>query len=194
MAGILPASRSDILPLERSGRPPITRRHAADSRQGLPQTRVVRPGSSLCRGLCAARPGSGALSTILVVDDDPDIRSLVRLILGTAGHVVVEAPHGEAALEIIHPNPLPDVVVTDLLMPVLSGAELIERLHAEPRTAAIPIVVVSASPVAAGPLQAAGRVRAVVRKPFDVYALVDCIEKVVGRSEGALSDPGLLAI
>ena len=118
------------------------------------------------------------LSTILVVDDDPDTRSLLRLILETAGHEVVEAAHGRAALEIIQPDPLPDVVLTDLMMPVLDGAALIGRLNSEPRTAAIPIVVVSASSDAASTLQASGLVQAFVRKPFDVYALVHSVESV----------------
>jgi len=136
----------------------------------------------------------GALSTILVVDDDPGTRSLLRLILETAGHVVLDAPHGKAALEIIQPDALPDVVVTDLMMPVLSGAELIEWLHSEQRTAAIPIVLVSASSDAAQTLQASGLVQAVVRKPFDVYALVECIESVATRRDEERSDPGQLAV
>lgn len=119
-----------------------------------------------------------ALSTILVVDDDRDTRSLLRLIFETAGHSVVEAPHGKAALDIIRPNSLPDVVVTDLRMPVLSGLHLIEHLHSEPRTRAIPIVVVSANSDAARTLQTSGLVQAVVRKPFDVHALIECIENV----------------
>jgi CheY-like chemotaxis protein len=139
------------------------------------------------------RPGA-TLSTILVVDNDRDIRSLLRLILEIAGHVVVEAPHGKAALDIIRPSALPDVVITDLMMPVLSGAELIEWLHSEQRTAAIPIVVVSASSDAARTLQASGLVQAVVRKPFDVYALVDCIESVATPSDRSRPDLRQLAV
>jgi CheY-like chemotaxis protein len=130
----------------------------------------------------------------MVVDDDPTTRSLLRLILETAGHIVVEAPHGKAALELMRPNPLPDVVVTDLLMPILGGAELIDRLHSEQRTAAIPIVVVSASADAAGTLQASGLVQAVVRKPFDVYALVHCIESVAARPDYRGPDLSQLAV
>jgi CheY-like chemotaxis protein len=134
------------------------------------------------------------LSTILVVDDDPGTRSLLRLIFENAGHVVVEAPHGKAALESIRPNALPDVVVTDLMMPVLSGAQLIEHLRLEQRTAAIPIVVVSASSDAARTIEASGLVQAVVRKPFDVYALVDCIEKVANRPDDTCPDLSQLAV
>ena len=110
-----------------------------------------------------------------MVDDDHGTRSLLRLIFETSGHAVVEAADGRAALDVIGPNPLPDVIVTDLAMPTLDGSELIKRLHSEPRTAAIPIVVVSVNSEAALTLRASGLVDAVVSKPFDVSALVDCI-------------------
>jgi CheY-like chemotaxis protein len=59
--------------------------------------------------------------------------------------------------------------------------DLIERLHSEPSTSAIPIVVVSADSDTASRLRASGFVDAVVRKPFDVYALVDCIGRVAAN-------------
>jgi CheY-like chemotaxis protein len=117
------------------------------------------------------------LSTALVVDDDSQTRSLVRLILETEGYAVVEAAHGEEALGLIGPNPVPDVIVTDLAMPILNGVALIERLESEPRTATIPIVVVSGSDEARA-LQTSGRVEAVVRKPFDVTAFAECIRSL----------------
>jgi CheY-like chemotaxis protein len=110
----------------------------------------------------------------LVVDDDLATRSLLRLILESEGYAVVEAAHGEEALGLIGPNPVPDVILTDLAMPILNGVALIQRLESEPRTATIPIVVVSASDEARA-LQTSGRVDAVVRKPFDAAALADCV-------------------
>lgn len=122
-----------------------------------------------------------ALSTALVVDDDSETRSLVRLILETEGYAVVEAAHGDEALGLIGPNPVPDVIVTDLAMPILNGIALIDRLESEPRTATIPIVVVSASDEARA-LQTSGRVDAFVRKPFDASALVQCIRGLAPAS------------
>jgi CheY-like chemotaxis protein len=124
------------------------------------------------------------LSTILVVDDDADTRFMLRMILEPAGHEVVEAADGEAALGFIGPNSLPDVITTDLTMPVLSGAGLIERLRSEPRTASIPIVVVSADPFAARVLQASGLVEAVVIKPFDASVLAACIRSIAATPVG----------
>jgi two-component system, chemotaxis family, chemotaxis protein CheY len=118
------------------------------------------------------------LSTILVVDDDAPTRFVLRMILENAGHQVVEAAHGAAALDIINPNLPPDVVMTDLTMPILSGNELIERLRLAPTTASIPIVVVSGNSDSARALHASGLVEAVVDKPFDAVALTRCIQAV----------------
>lgn len=117
---------------------------------------------------------------VLVVDDDPSTRVVLRMILETAGHVVVEAQHGEAALACMGPPP-PDIVTTDLMMPVLGGKELIERLRSQPTTASIPIVVVSGSPGDARALHAAGLVEAFIVKPFDARDLLECIRGLAGK-------------
>ena len=120
------------------------------------------------------------MSTVLVVDDDPSTRTVLRMILEKDGHQVVEAEHGEAALAHL-PTVLPDIVTTDLTMPRLNGEGLIERLRAEPRTASIPIVVVSGNPAAARALHASGVVAAIVIKPFDAAELLQCIRAIATR-------------
>ena len=94
----------------------------------------------------------------MVVDDEPDQRFLLRLILQRAGHEVVEAGHGETALASVHNSP-PDLVITDMMMPVMGGDELIRRLRADPVTAGIPILA------ATGDGQLAGAADAVLAKP-----------------------------
>ena len=81
---------------------------------------------------------------ILVVDDESNIRFLLRMVFELEGFKVVEAHHGAAALELVKEEQ-PDLVVTDLMMPVMNGRELIERLRADAETAGIPIVVLSAN-------------------------------------------------
>jgi CheY-like chemotaxis protein len=122
------------------------------------------------------------VSAILVVDDDPSVRFVVRLVLERDGHDVREAAHGEAALNLMRPDSLPDLVTTDLMMPVLGGVELIQRLRSEPRTAWIPIVVISGSPEAARALQRSGLVEAIVNKPFDATVLAQCVRDVTDRA------------
>jgi CheY-like chemotaxis protein len=121
------------------------------------------------------------MSVILVVDDDSATRLLVRSILEIAGHEVIEAPHGSAALDLIGPQSLPDLVVTDLTMPILDGKELIAQLRSGPVTATIPIVVVSGNLAEARNLKATGLVEAVVSKPFVAADLAQCIHALASQ-------------
>lgn len=100
------------------------------------------------------------------------------MILERDGHEIVEADHGGKALELIGPDRLPDVVTTDVSMPVLDGVELIHRLRSEPRTAGIPIIVVSSNLDRVQGLHAAGLVDAIVTKPFDVAKFTECVRSV----------------
>jgi CheY-like chemotaxis protein len=106
---------------------------------------------------------------------------VIKLILEKAGFEVAEARHGEEALNMIRPDPLPDIVSTDLMMPFVNGIELIRRLRAEERTAKIPIVVISGNPEAARELQIEGLVNAIIRKPFDATKLVEGIRAAAGQ-------------
>jgi len=115
------------------------------------------------------------MRTILIVDDESNMRFLVRIILESEGYEVVEAPHGAAALERAKES-RPALVVTDLMMPVMTGRELIERLRADPETASIPIVVVSANSNSV-----ATEADAVLSKPFAPGDLVAAVRACAGR-------------
>ena len=116
------------------------------------------------------------LTKILVVDDDPSIRFMLRLILERGGYEVSEAHHGAAALNQMK-DTLPDVVVTDMMMPVMDGRELIERLRSEPRTAGLLILVVSGNPDA---LEVARTADAVLGKPFLPANLLETVNSLLG--------------
>ena len=109
---------------------------------------------------------------ILVVDDEPDVRFILRRILEGAGHRVTEVQHGAAALEAVAAAP-PDLVVTDMMMPVMGGAELIKRLRAEPLTATIPIMAVS------GDAHLAGGADVIVAKPFPKRELLASVDSLL---------------
>lgn len=85
------------------------------------------------------------MARILIVDDEPDLRFLHKLIFKDAGHEVAVASDGAAALEWVK-NERPDLVVTDIMMPVMDGNQLIRSLRSDPETASIPILAVSANP------------------------------------------------
>jgi signal transduction histidine kinase len=80
---------------------------------------------------------------VLVVDDDPDSRRVASEFLGNAGAVVRDVADGESALVAMRRRP-PDVVVLDLMMPVLDGFGVLAAMRADPQLAAIPVVVLSA--------------------------------------------------
>ncbi|MDH4118114.1 MAG: response regulator [Acidimicrobiia bacterium] len=82
-------------------------------------------------------------TTILIAEDDPDIRDLVVFRLERAGWQVLEAGDGEQALEIIR-SKKPDLVIVDWMMPVMSGIELISELREDPETGSLPILMLSA--------------------------------------------------
>jgi CheY-like chemotaxis protein len=109
---------------------------------------------------------------VLVVDDEPDIRFLLRLTLELAGYTVIEASHGEAALESVRVSP-PALVITDRMTPRMGGGELIERLRADVGTAAIPIVMLT------GTEGAQPGADAVMTKPFETKALIRLVARLI---------------
>lgn len=81
---------------------------------------------------------------ILIVDDHPENLYLLRSLLAGYGYEVVEASHGAAALELARQQP-PDLVITDLLMPVMDGFTLLREWKADPKLRAIPLLVYTAT-------------------------------------------------
>jgi CheY-like chemotaxis protein len=101
----------------------------------------------------------------------------LRLIFESAGFEVAEAGHGLAALDLVQGPRLPNIVTTDLMMPVMNGNELIRRLRSEARTASIPIVVLSANAQAAEGAQASERgADALMSKPFVPASLLKLVQ------------------
>ena len=80
---------------------------------------------------------------ILVVDDDQDFRVAICVVLWQAGYPVQQAENGEVALQRVA-DEAPGIVLLDLKMPVLDGWGVMERMRGEPRSAAIPILILSA--------------------------------------------------
>ena len=80
---------------------------------------------------------------ILIVDDDPDLVNLVRRWLEREGHAVSHAVNGPAALDLLAMDPLPELVLLDVMLPRIDGFALLQRLRAAARTRALPVVMVS---------------------------------------------------
>jgi CheY-like chemotaxis protein len=108
--------------------------------------------------------------TVLVVDDEPDIRESLRDALEDEGYDVVTAANGREALTVLPGLPRPLAMILDIIMPVMSGAELYTALQADPLLASIPVVVSTSDPsrAPAGVL--------LMRKPIDLDRLLAVIE------------------
>jgi CheY-like chemotaxis protein len=115
------------------------------------------------------------MALIVIVDDERPIRELLSAFLDDLGHRTVVAANGGEALEVVAQQ-VPALVITDLMMPVLDGAELVRQLKANPATADVPIVVGSAIYDRTIP----SGVAAFTPKPYDL----DQLESLVGQLLG----------
>ncbi len=125
---------------------------------------------------------TGADPLVLIVDDNAANRRLAVDVLRVSGSRTVEATSAAEAISCASTQ-VPDLILMDLRLPDLDGTEALRTLRAEPRTASIPVVAVSATPLAAGDIwwRDAGFVDYLV-KPIDIDALVDVVRRV-GRGE-----------
>jgi CheY-like chemotaxis protein len=105
--------------------------------------------------------------TILVVEDDEDLRSLFRTALALSGYDVIEAGNGLEALKRIDHSP-PDLVILDLMLPDLSGIVVQQEIAAQAITRQIPIVVITGSAIEPGTLNVA----CFLRKPVSPDQLI----------------------
>ncbi len=117
------------------------------------------------------------MSTVLVVDDDESHRTLMADVLGEAGYEVRQARNGREALDLLEQE-LPDAVLLDLRMPVMSGWGLLEVLRKMPRAASVPILIISAYGFEweAELVGASGY----ISKPVDLPDLLSTVQRLVG--------------
>jgi two-component system, OmpR family, response regulator CpxR len=110
---------------------------------------------------------------VLVVDDDPAIREMLRETIEGAGYPVYAAADGREALQVLETQtPTPGLIVLDLVMPVMSGEEMLRALRAVHALAAIPVAVVTGTS-ASRPKGAAE----LIRKPLDLDALLRVVSQ-----------------
>jgi CheY-like chemotaxis protein len=126
--------------------------------------------------------------SVLIADDNADMLELLRWVFEVEGFAVRTAEDGEAALGAVNES-RPDVVITDLMMPGVSGLEFIRRLRLAPEWADIPVIAVSAYPEDfLGQAHAAGATR-VLRKPLEFSELMQVVNECL--ADGVCVAPGL---
>jgi two-component system response regulator MprA len=112
-------------------------------------------------------------SYVLVVDDDADVREAIADVLRVEGLAVAVARDGREALErLTSTEEKPSLILLDLMMPRMSGWQLLEVLRDDRTLASIPVCVVSAS----GSKTPSGA-RALLHKPFELQTLLDLVAK-----------------
>lgn len=133
-------------------------------------------------------------SRIFLVEDDPDMRRVTRVLLMRSGYRVSEASSAEDALAEISRS-LPDAAVIDINLPGLSGIKLVEILRGEPKTAALPILLLTALN------QGTDKVRGLqkgaddyVTKPYDPAELAARVEALIRRSRQGVAPDQILSV
>ena len=114
------------------------------------------------------------MATILVVEDEPAVAEVTALILEEAGYKVLTAHDGIDALEKMQQT-VPDLVLTDSMMPRMDGQTLVKAMRANPRLAGVRVVVMSAH----RPALNIDGVNERIAKPYDVDALLRLIEDLL---------------
>lgn len=128
------------------------------------------------------------MATVLVVDDHETDRKLLRALLGYAGHRVVEAADGAEAL-IAASREMPDLVISDVLMPTMDGFEFVRNLRQDRGVAHVPVMFYSASYRGreASSLASSCGVSRLLLKPSDPQLILDAVAEILGSSAEAPS-------
>lgn len=117
--------------------------------------------------------------TILLVDDNCDNREIYRMFLQHSGFAVMEAVHGEEAVRIAREH-LPALILMDIGMPVMSGWEALRHLKAEPSTASIPVIALTAHALPEDKHRAAeAGFHAYVAKPATPSSVIELVQRLL---------------
>lgn len=127
------------------------------------------------------------MARILLVDDERDVVTLIKFMLEKDGHMVVPAYDGGEALAKIGVEPrdetavAPDLVILDVMMPVLDGYAVCSRLYENPRTRAVPVIVLTAKGQTKDLFHSTPNVAAHIDKPFDPKALRELVSGMLAK-------------
>jgi CheY-like chemotaxis protein len=124
------------------------------------------------------------VKTVLLVDDEHAIIDALSGILEDEGFRVVTAANGREALERLESSaPLPDVALLDVMMPVMDGRELLQRMQSDPRWSHIPVVMMSAVPKSILWRDKQQDSTDFFQKPFDLWELIDRLRELSGMDK-----------
>ena len=124
---------------------------------------------------------SAATSTILVVEDNVDIREAIALGLEAEGYVVKVAVDGLDALDVLGSSPPPDLILLDMLMPRMNGWELVDSLRRDPTAPAARIPIVAVTATSEKVHRTPEGLQGVLRKPFDLTTLSRTLKDILSN-------------
>ena len=114
---------------------------------------------------------------VLIVEDDADLRDMMAQLLSLEGFNAATVSNGREALEYLHDGDRPDVILLDLMMPVMDGWEFRRRQQADPTVAGVPVIVLSALDQSRA---ADVRADAFLKKPLDFDRLLTLVRNYCG--------------
>jgi two-component system chemotaxis response regulator CheY len=114
--------------------------------------------------------------TILIVDDNPNWREVMSLILSAEGYRVVTATNGQEGLHYLRTSPAPNLIILDMKMPVMDGWQFQQQRMKDPALAGIPLFIVSGS-VSGAELSATFGVAEYAQKPVDIEQFLNTVRR-----------------
>lgn len=132
------------------------------------------------------------MAVVLVVDDQPDLCTVMVRLLRHCGYDARCAEDGRAALEFIQETPATALVILDVMMPGMSGFEVLQALRADPQTTRLPVVMYSAlnDPTSRRQAMELGAQDYLVKSMAGYEELKQVIARYAGGSPGGMSPPG----
>ena len=129
------------------------------------------------------------MAHILVVDDARDIVALIRFLLEKEGHKVSEAHDGAQALETLGIEPesprsreeLPELIILDVMMPILDGFTVSRRVYENKKTRSIPVIILTAKGQVRDLFDTVPNVAKYIEKPFDPKKLREAIDGILAK-------------
>jgi two-component system, sensor histidine kinase and response regulator len=117
------------------------------------------------------------MARVLIIDDEAPIVDLIADIVEERGHAVLRASNGVSGLALARVTH-PDLIISDVMMPLLDGYALLRALRSEPDLAHIAVVLVSAGFPRSGQLQSSPPADAYLHKPFDITAVENILDRL----------------
>lgn len=119
------------------------------------------------------------MKRILVIEDEPTINMILEEVLTDEGYEVLTALNGQSGLKVMEEEALPNLVITDLRMPDISGRTVVETIRANPKLEEIPVIIISGAVSESDEFPAEGSYQAHLGKPFDLIDVISTVEELL---------------